>query len=169
MGRKGLEAFLATSNILYESNLSGFHYPRQAVKDNQMQKRKVKSSGCPMLKKQRLQRQFKEKLELSGAMDVEDLVKLGQELGTCPYYGSRRAVPAADVVVLPYQSLLHSATRETLGVKLKDCVIIIDEAHNLVDTVSNIYSCQVSVTQVGTAATHVNIFVNFNVNLTLER
>lgn len=119
----------------------------KAVKDNQMQKRKVKSSGCPMLKKQRLQRQFKEKLELSGAMDVEDLVKLGQELGTCPYYGSRRAVPAADVVVLPYQSLLHSATRETLGVKLKDCVIIIDEAHNLVDTVSNIYSCQVSVTQ----------------------
>lgn len=126
----------------------------QAVKNNQMQRKKVKSSGCPMLKKQSLQRQFKEKLEISGAMDVEDLVKLGQQLGTCPYYGSRRAVPAADLVVLPYQSLLHSSTRETLGVKLKDCVIIIDEAHNLVDTVSNIYSCQVSATQVGTTAAH---------------
>ena len=126
----------------------------QAIKDNQMQKRKVKSSGCPLLKNQRLQRQFKEKLELSSAMDVEDLVKLGQQLGTCPYYGSRRAVPTADLVVLPYQSLLHSSTRQSLGVKLKECVIIIDEAHNLVDTVNSIYSCQVSATQVGTASAH---------------
>lgn len=124
----------------------------QAIKDNKMERKKVKISGCPMLKKQRLQRQFKEKLELSAAMDVEDLLKLGQQLGTCPYYGSRRAVPTADLVVLPYQSLLHNSTRESLGVKLKDCVIIIDEAHNLVDTVNSIYSCQISATQVGIAA-----------------
>jgi chromosome transmission fidelity protein 1 len=126
----------------------------QAFKDNQMQRRKVKNSGCPLLKKQRLQRQFKQKLELSSAMDVEDLVKLGKQLGTCPYYGSRRTVPTADLVVLPYQSLLHNSTRESLGVKLKDCVIIIDEAHNLVDAVNSIYSCQVSATQVGTAGAH---------------
>jgi chromosome transmission fidelity protein 1 len=56
-------------------------------------------------------------------------------------------VPAADLVVLPYQSLLHSATRESLGVNLKDCVIIIDEAHNLVDTVTSIHSCQVTASQ----------------------
>ncbi|KAG0566399.1 hypothetical protein M758_7G058100 [Ceratodon purpureus] len=131
---------------LHKAKSSG-HAGLKAVKDNQMQRRKVKSSGCPLLKKQRLQRQFKEKLELSSAMDVEDLVKLGQELGTCPYYGSRRAVPTADLVVLPYQSLLNSSTRESLGVKLKDCVVIIDEAHNLVDTVNSIHSCQVSATQ----------------------
>lgn len=103
-----------------------------------------------MLRKQRLQRQFKEEVIQSGALDIEDLMKLGEKLGTCPYYGARRAVPAADLVVLPYQSLLHSATRESLGVKLKDCVIIIDEAHNLVDTVTSIHSCQVSTNQVGT-------------------
>lgn len=128
----------------------------QAVKENLKQRTKTKTSGCPMLRKQRLQRQFKEEVIQSGALDIEDLMKLGEKLGTCPYYGARRAVPAADLVVLPYQSLLHSATRESLGVKLKDCVIIIDEAHNLVDTVTSIHSCQVSTNQVGTNNTSVH-------------
>lgn len=123
----------------------------QVFKEDVKQGRKTKSSGCPMLRKQKLQTQFKEELAQSGALDIEDLVKLGQKLGTCPYYGARRAVPVADLVVLPYQSLLHSATRESLGVKLKDCVIIVDEAHNLVDTVTGIHSCQVSATQVSSS------------------
>ncbi|KAH8975181.1 hypothetical protein BDL97_01G142600 [Sphagnum fallax] len=117
------------------------------VKEAGKQRKKSKSAGCPMLQKKKLQRQFKDELAKSGALDIEDLLKLGHRLGTCPYYGARRAVPAADLVVLPYQSLLHSATRESLGVNLKDCVIIIDEAHNLVDTVTSIHSCQVTASQ----------------------
>ncbi len=120
----------------------------QFVKEAGKQRKKSKSAGCPMLQKKKLQRQFKDELAKSGALDIEDLLKLGHRLGTCPYYGARRAVPAADLVVLPYQSLLHSATRESLGVNLKDCVIIIDEAHNLVDTVTSIHSCQVTASQV---------------------
>ena len=30
--------------------------------------------------------------------DIEDLLELGKELGTCPYYGSRRAIPQAQVM-----------------------------------------------------------------------
>lgn len=74
-------------------------------------------------------------------------MQLGTKLGTCPYYGSRRSLPSADLVVLPYQSLLHAPTRESLGLNLKDAVVIIDEAHNLVDTISNLHSCQLSIQQ----------------------
>lgn len=107
-----------------------------------------KSTIKAMMSKQKLQKRFvEEALHGENALDIEDLVDLGSKLGTCPYYGSRRMVPISDLVVLPYQSLLHGATRESLGINLKDSVVVIDEAHNLVDTVSNIHSCQVFDTQ----------------------
>ncbi|GBG69495.1 hypothetical protein CBR_g4188 [Chara braunii] len=113
------------------------------------QKGKVKSSGsCPFLKKPSLQRQFAKLVEDSPPLDIEDLVRSGRRIGTCPYYGARHLLPRADLVILPYQSLLHKSTRESLGVKLKDSVVIFDEAHNLVDTVAAIHSYQVSGLQV---------------------
>ncbi|XLS71367.1 hypothetical protein HN51_028232 [Arachis hypogaea] len=35
------------------------------------------------------------------------------------YYGSRSMVVRADLLVLPYQSLLSKSSREALGLKLK--------------------------------------------------
>ncbi|TRZ02600.1 hypothetical protein DNTS_016289 [Danionella cerebrum] len=76
--------------------------------------------------------------------DVEELLVLGRETNTCPYYSARMAIPAAQVVVLPYQSLLHASTRKASGIKLKDQIVIIDEAHNLMDTITNIHSTEIS-------------------------
>lgn len=63
-----------------------------------------------------------------------------------------------QLVVLPYQMLLHEATRNASGIQLKDQVVIIDEAHNLIDTIASIYSTQVTGSQVsqpeGLSATH---------------
>lgn len=39
-------------------------------------------------------------------MDVEELSRLGSRRGSCPYYASRAALPGADLVLLPYASLL---------------------------------------------------------------
>ncbi|XP_069484673.1 ATP-dependent DNA helicase DDX11 isoform X2 [Ambystoma mexicanum] len=79
--------------------------------------------------------------------DIEQLVTLGKGMKACPYYGSRFAIPPAQVVVLPYQMLLHDSTRKASGIKLKDQVVIIDEAHNLIDTITCIYSSQVNGSQ----------------------
>ncbi|KAK9958706.1 hypothetical protein ABG768_010811 [Culter alburnus] len=76
--------------------------------------------------------------------DVEQLLQHGRETHTCPYYSTRMAIPAAQVVVLPYQSLLHASTRKASGIKLKDQIVIIDEAHNLTDTISAIHSTEIS-------------------------
>jgi len=37
----------------------------------------------------------------------------------CPYYGSRTALPAAELVVAPYNAIFHKSTREAFGIDLK--------------------------------------------------
>ncbi len=44
---------------------------------------------------------------LAAPMDVEDLARLGQRRGACPYYAARAAMPEADLVLLPYAALLN--------------------------------------------------------------
>ncbi|TSL75307.1 ATP-dependent DNA helicase DDX11 [Bagarius yarrelli] len=81
---------------------------------------------------------------LASVRDIEQLVQHGRDTHTCPYYSTRLAIPAAQVVVLPYQSLLHAATRKASGIKLKDQIVVIDEAHNLTDTITALHSSEVN-------------------------
>eukprot|EP00850_Spirogloea_muscicola_P005091 SM000023S07547 [mRNA] locus=s23:33263:38154:- [translate_table: standard] len=103
--------------------------------------------GCPFLS-QKGQRKFKKYLLEAPPLDIEELVKVGRQLESCPYYASRQLVPMADLVVLPYQALLHKQTREALDVHVQGSIVVIDEAHNLVDTVASIYSCRLSKLQI---------------------
>ncbi|CDO96571.1 unnamed protein product [Kluyveromyces dobzhanskii CBS 2104] len=80
--------------------------------------------------------------------DIEDMVKLGKSLRVCPYYSSRTALAGAEIVTLPYQHLLSFEVRQSLGIDLKDSIVIIDEAHNLMDTITNIYSCDISLADI---------------------
>lgn len=49
-----------------------------------------------------------------------------------------------QLVVLPYNTLLHGPTREAVGLKLKGSVVIIDEAHNLLDVINSVYSVEIT-------------------------
>ncbi|KAK9843489.1 hypothetical protein WJX81_005623 [Elliptochloris bilobata] len=96
--------------------------------------------GCPYLsRKASVQRHLKE-AALAAPMDVEELARLGRRRGACPYYAARAAMPEADLVLLPYATLLSQETREALGVRLEGAVVVVDEAHNLVDAVSACHS-----------------------------
>ncbi|XP_030836984.1 ATP-dependent DNA helicase DDX11 isoform X2 [Strongylocentrotus purpuratus] len=77
-------------------------------------------------------------------MDMEQLGKVGKELKACPYYGTRYAVPNAQLVVLPYNILLHKSTRKACRINLKGNIVIIDEAHNLIETICNVHSVEVT-------------------------
>jgi len=83
--------------------------------------------------------------------DIEDLVAAGRKNQSCPYYASRSAVPLAQMVALPYNTLLHAGTRKAIGLNLKNSIVIIDEAHNLLDTITNIHSVNMSGAQLGLA------------------
>lgn len=52
-----------------------------------------------------------------------------------------------QIVTLPYPLLLQKTAREALDINLKDHVVIIDEAHNLMDAIAGIYSVSVSLSQ----------------------
>ncbi|KAJ2761082.1 ATP-dependent DNA helicase chl1 [Coemansia sp. BCRC 34490] len=82
-------------------------------------------------------------------MDIEELAREGRRLAVCSYYGARESVRAAHVVALPYNMLLSRAAREAMGLSLKGNVVIVDEAHNLVDTILAIHSVSLDCATVG--------------------
>ncbi|GAA6002475.1 hypothetical protein JCM10207_001141 [Rhodosporidiobolus poonsookiae] len=84
---------------------------------------------------------------LASVHDIEDIEDLGRKTGTCPYYGSRRAVRSAEVVTLPYNMLMQKTAREALGISLKDHVVVIDEAHNLIDSILSLHSTSITTAQ----------------------
>ncbi|OON20809.1 DEAD2 domain protein [Opisthorchis viverrini] len=55
----------------------------------------------------------------------------------CPYYATRNALPLAQLILVPYSTLLQPATRAQSGIFLKNAVIIIDEAHNLLEATTS--------------------------------
>ncbi|KAL5460552.1 hypothetical protein EMCRGX_G034004 [Ephydatia muelleri] len=83
-------------------------------------------------------------LALAEVQDIEELVTLGRHLKVCPCYGTRHTVPSAQLVVVPYSTLLHEPTRRSVGLKLKGNIVVIDEAHNLVDSISAAYSVEIT-------------------------
>jgi chromosome transmission fidelity protein 1 len=84
---------------------------------------------------------------LAKIRDIEDLAKLGSKLQICPYYASRPGIGPSEIVTLPYPLLLQKTARESLGISLKNHIVIIDEAHNLMNAVEGIYSAQINDTQ----------------------
>uniref|UniRef100_A0A182JX47 Helicase ATP-binding domain-containing protein n=1 Tax=Anopheles christyi TaxID=43041 RepID=A0A182JX47_9DIPT len=90
--------------------------------------------------------------------DIEDLVKAGKREQACPYYASRAAIPDVQVLMVPYQMILHRRTRQQSGIRLKDSILIIDEAHNLLDTISAIHSQEVQLEQLQQAKMHLSAY-----------
>ena len=79
------------------------------------------------------------------ATDLEDLIEMGRATKTCAYYAARAAVPHAQLVVLPYASLCSPSSRDALGLTLhSNTLVLVDEAHNLPNTIANLTSATVT-------------------------
>ncbi|XP_038940698.1 probable ATP-dependent RNA helicase DDX11 isoform X6 [Rattus norvegicus] len=113
--------------------------------DKPKRRRQKMQASCPFYNHEQMEL-LRDEILLE-VKDMEQLVALGKEAQACPYYGSRFAIPAAQLVVLPYPMLLHAATRQAAGIRLQGQVVIIDEAHNLIDTITNIHSTEVNGSQ----------------------
>lgn len=81
---------------------------------------------------------------LEEVLDIEDLAKTGREEKVCPYYGARHSINTAEIVALPYNLLFQKETRESFNINLKNQIVIIDEAHNLIDTIASIHSVEIT-------------------------
>ncbi|KAI9328210.1 hypothetical protein DFJ73DRAFT_964574, partial [Zopfochytrium polystomum] len=121
------------------------------MNDRCLDMQKGKAAPCPHLPKDKaVLASFAEQINAE-IYDIEELASLGKSEGVCPYYGARAAVPASQVVTMPYNMMLQASTREALGIKVDGNVIIFDEAHNVVDTISAIHSVTLDQQQISRA------------------
>lgn len=96
---------------------------------------------------------------MKGAADIEDLVKLGHRLGACAYYGARKAIRPARIVATPYNLLLHASARAASDIRLKNHVVIIDEAHNLIDSLEASHSPRLSLAQIQATSDQLTLYL----------
>ena len=61
--------------------------------------------------------------------------------------------------MLPYTSLLHRSTRESLGISLKGSVVVLDEAHNIIETVNSVHSAALAQPQIALALSHLSQYL----------
>ncbi|PSR82419.1 helicase C-terminal domain-domain-containing protein [Coniella lustricola] len=113
-----------------------------ACSELQKPKAKHKCSFLPTADNLAATHQFRDEA-LATLPDIEDLHRLGKTHQVCPYYASRTAIPSAEIITLPYPLLLQQNAREALGIKLEGNVVIIDEAHNIMDAVASVHAAEI--------------------------
>lgn len=65
-------------------------------------------------------------------IEIEDLQKLGNNRGVCPFYLARKMSETADIVFMPYNYLIDARVRGGLTqINLENSILIFDEAHNV--------------------------------------
>lgn len=116
-----------------------------------------KCAFLPNIENQSLVNDFRDHA-LATIRDIEDMGSLGKEIGICPYYASRSAINPAEIVTLPYPLLLQKSARDALGLSLKGHVVIIDEAHNLMDAIAGIHSVEVSLSKLTRARGQLGVY-----------
>ncbi|KAK5993076.1 ATP-dependent DNA helicase chl1 [Cladobotryum mycophilum] len=117
----------------------------QAINDRCSELQQAKSAKkCSFVPREELLSQTHEFRDnaLARIPDIEDLHQLGKSLSVCPYYASRTALPGAEIITLPYPLLLQKSAREALGIKLEGNVVIVDEAHNIMDAIANVHAAE---------------------------
>lgn len=72
--------------------------------------------------------------------DIEELSILGKTTKTCAYYGTRKAILDADIICVPYNLLLQKSSRDAIGLQLEESIVILDEAHNVMDAINSMHS-----------------------------
>ncbi|EPQ26870.1 uncharacterized protein PFL1_05505 [Pseudozyma flocculosa PF-1] len=92
--------------------------------------------------------------------DIEDLVQLGRDMKTCPYFAARSSARQAELITLPYNLLLQKDARQSLGISFEGCVVLIDEAHNLIDNILSTHTVSISSEQVGQAARQIQTYLD---------
>lgn len=102
--------------------------------------------------------------------DVEDLVKIGQDLNVCPYFAQRWSghLAGADVILLPYNYLVDPATRAGLSVDWQNAVIIFDEAHNVESNAGEAASFDLSVLHLSQAVRELRAIIEAGVSAKRE-
>ena len=91
---------------------------------------------------------------------TEELRDYGRAKKICPYYLNTHHLRNADVIICNYYYVFHRRIREffkeAINTPFENCIFIIDECHNLTDTVLEINSSTLNLSDI-------NRFLNWNI------
>ncbi|KAI5150425.1 chromosome transmission fidelity protein 1 [Enteropsectra breve] len=76
-------------------------------------------------------------------LDIEDLKALSTAHGFCPYYWAKNNASECKIVFLPYNLLFTREGRESADIDLENKIIVVDEAHNICNTVIELNSFEI--------------------------
>jgi DNA excision repair protein ERCC-2 len=69
-----------------------------------------------------------------GVYTLEDMQELGKRLNWCPYFMARHCIELSDIVVYNFQYLLDPRVSKLVSASLtRDCIVVMDESHNVDD------------------------------------
>ena len=81
-------------------------------------------------------------------LDAQELMDICEKWDYCPYFMSKFIVKYDTIIVCNYQWVFHPDIRqrflESMGIGLEDCIIVMDEAHNLPDMANEINSYRIT-------------------------
>ncbi|MBY8982547.1 MAG: hypothetical protein KGD57_06345 [Candidatus Lokiarchaeota archaeon] len=81
-------------------------------------------------------------------VDADDLINLCKEKNLCPYFLSKFLLPEMKIIICNYQWILNPFIRNSflkfIGKELHECILIIDECHNIIDLATEINSNRIS-------------------------
>lgn len=126
--------------------------------DGKTNKKDKNQKSCPLLVKD-----FIPVLALhmlAHPSDIEDLAVLGEKGHACSYYATRESLQAAQVVVVPYNTLLSKPARDAVGLCLKRSLVIIDEAHNIPEALRSISSSKLTLAVIDGATAQLVSYVS---------
>lgn len=83
--------------------------------------------------------------------DIEDLCKIGSQENACAYYMAKKKLSNADIIFMPYNYLFDPKIRNIDQLKLRNAIIIIDEAHNVESVCENSACTKITTTKIATA------------------
>ena len=97
----------------------------------------------------------------SGIGDIESLRQHGFKRKLCPYYISRDMAAKADIIFLPYNYLVDPRIRKSLAINLEECVVIIDEAHNIMRVFEDASSASFTAKDIALALSECDFVLDF--------
>ncbi|MFX0040986.1 MAG: helicase C-terminal domain-containing protein [Candidatus Heimdallarchaeota archaeon] len=81
-------------------------------------------------------------------IDAEELIIFCREHQFCPYFLSKFLLEAMKIIVCNYQWIFNPYIRESflefIGQELQNCILVLDECHNIIDVATEINSKKVT-------------------------
>ena len=81
-------------------------------------------------------------------VDAETIIEYSKQQNICPYFLSKSLLKEMDLIVCNYQWIFNPAIQENflnfIDRELKDCIIVIDECHNIIDVATDANSMKLT-------------------------